>query len=207
MRSHGQDKLIFDIMSIIINWDKSSIEKFINDDNFETLYKFIESEISEINIEKIISSISLDKKLIVEIIISLCKYYVQNVGRSNIIINKTKELSEKAANEGFDWQNSIDSLDKVQEELLELKKEVLLDNTKNINEELGDLIFSILNFTRLSKISFIDSLNLANIKFQYRYEELKKILLKKGLKIKDLNDEQKLKYWEKAKKLSSKKFN
>ena len=50
-------------------------------------------------------------------------------------------------------------------------------------------------------------LNLANIKFQYRYEELKKILLKKGLKIKDLNDEQKLKYWEKAKKLSSKKFN
>ena len=64
------------------------------------------------------------------------------------VIVKAKKLQRIAKKIGFDWKNASQTLEKVYEELGELKKAIKKDDKRNIVEEYGDLLFSIINLSR-----------------------------------------------------------
>ena len=83
---------------------------------------------------------------------------------------KASRLTEKAARVGFDWKKTGDIFEKVEEELAELKEAVDQDDRKAVEEELGDLFFTVANIARRLKISPEEALQRANRKFQTRFE-------------------------------------
>jgi len=114
-------------------------------------------------------------------------------------ILRANKIQKKVANVGFDYKNNIDALDKVIEEVNELKKEIKLRNKIKIQEELGDLLFACLDVSRKLNLNPEIILSRANIKFSKRWRKVEKYIEKdnkiyKNLKINDFN-----KYWLKAK--------
>ena len=85
------------------------------------------------------------------------------------IIVKAKKLQRIAKKIGFDWKNASQTLGKVYEELGELKKAIKKDDKRNIVEEYGDLLFSIINLSRHLKINSEIALKIANNKFERRF--------------------------------------
>ena len=82
------------------------------------------------------------------------------------IIVKAKKLQRIAKKIGFDWKNASQTLGKVYEELGELKKAIKKDDKRNIVEEYGDLLFSIINLSRHLEIKSEIALKIANNKFE-----------------------------------------
>ena len=95
-------------------------------------------------------------------------------------LNRAQRLQEKASLVGFDWDNIEFVWGKVEEEINELKEAQTLKNVNLIEEELGDLLFSIVNLSRFLNISSEDALRNANKKFVNRFNKLEKILLEKN---------------------------
>ncbi len=94
-------------------------------------------------------------------------------------IKETMQLSKNASELGFDWNSKDECILKVKEELNELMQANNKNNSKEIEEELGDLMFSIINYARILNIDPENILNKANNKFRTRFEELKKKMLNK----------------------------
>ena len=115
-------------------------------------------------------------------------------------ITKAFKIQKKVANFGFDYRNPLEALNKVEEELCELKKEILLDNKKNIQIELGDLIFSTIDLSRKMKLNPENIIAKANIKFTKRFNTMEKIIFKKKKNPKTLSYKEWDKFWEKSKK-------
>ena len=113
---------------------------------------------------------------------------------------KSRRIQEKAASVGFDWDNNSQVLKKVDEEIEELKDAI--DNKVGIEDELGDVLFTIVNLSRHLNIDPEKSLRLSTKKFSKRFKIIEKELNKKDIKIKDLSLEQLDKIWEENKKLN-----
>ena len=113
---------------------------------------------------------------------------------------KSRRIQEKAASVGFDWDNNSQVLKKVDEEIEELKDAI--DNKVGIEDELGDVLFTIVNLSRHHNIDPEKSLRLSTKKFSKRFKMIEKELNKKDIKIKDLSLEQLDKIWEENKKLN-----
>ena len=113
---------------------------------------------------------------------------------------EANKIQKKVASLGFEYSNDLEALDKVYEELGELKKELLAKNKIKIKEELGDLIFATLDVSRKLKLNPELILKKANNKFSKRWKKLEKLAKKENL---DLNKISLKKYnllWNKAKK-------
>ena len=91
------------------------------------------------------------------------------------------EVRKTAKDIGFDWNNERETLEKVYEELAELKEAIKSGYKKEILEEFGDLLFSIINLSRHLKIRNTTALRVANNKFERRFKKLQNILIKEGL--------------------------
>ena len=78
---------------------------------------------------------------------------------------KAHRIQEKARGVGFDWENPQQVLDKVVEELNELKFEIKQNDKKKIEEEFGDLLFSLINYARFIDVNPEDALSKTNNKF------------------------------------------
>ncbi len=85
-------------------------------------------------------------------------------------------ISKKAANMGFDWESAWDVLLKVEEELEEVREEMKQENTKNIEEEIGDLLFTITNLARFYNINPEIALKKGNDKFIKRFVHVEKAI-------------------------------
>ena len=112
---------------------------------------------------------------------------------------KALRIQEKVSGVGFDWDNSEGVLNKVKEELEELRKEV---NEKNINEmelEFGDVLFSLINYARFLKINPETALELTNKKFIKRFKFIESEAHKLGKKINQLSEEEMNIFWQQAK--------
>ena len=112
---------------------------------------------------------------------------------------KAKKIQTKAAKKGFDWKESIDVIEKVEEELKELKYEIQQNNKQNNQEELGDLFFSIINLSRHLEIDSSEAINRANLKFINRFLLMEKEISKGNKKMEDLTPEELDKIWVKIK--------
>ena len=76
------------------------------------------------------------------------KSLMDGIPRHLPVLSRAHEMQRKAAKVGFDWINSQQIMEKIEEEMTELKKALAGDDIKSINEEIGDLIFSVVNLAR-----------------------------------------------------------
>lgn len=87
------------------------------------------------------------------------------------------KVQSKAAKVGFDWEDPLDALKKVAEEEQEVRVEILKKCPDKLEEELGDLLFAVVNVVRLAKIQPEIALRKATQKFIMRFKEMEKITL------------------------------
>ena len=112
---------------------------------------------------------------------------------------KAYRIQDKARNVGFDWEEREQVWDKVREEFDELKTEVNNMDADKMEEEFGDLLFSMINAARLYKINPENALERTNRKFIRRFNYLEEQTLKQGKNLKEMSLEEMDTYWEEAK--------
>jgi XTP/dITP diphosphohydrolase len=115
-------------------------------------------------------------------------------------IVKANRIQEKVRGVGFDWEKREQIWDKVLEEIAELKEEIKKRDTESIESELGDVLFSIINASRLYGIDPEAALEKTNRKFIKRFSYLEKETLSKGISLKDMSLDEMNVIWEEAKK-------
>jgi XTP/dITP diphosphohydrolase len=115
-------------------------------------------------------------------------------------IVKANRIQEKVRGVGFDWENREQIWDKVLEEIGELKDEIKTHNTGLIESELGDVLFSIINASRLYGIDPEAALEKTNRKFIKRFNYLEKETLTKGISLHEMSLDEMNVIWEEAKK-------
>ncbi len=114
-------------------------------------------------------------------------------------IATANKLEKKASKEGFDWKDSMSVIEKVEEEFKELKLEIQKNNQKNIKEELGDLLFSIINLSRHLEIDASEAINQANHKFEKRFKLMEEEIAKDNQEIGNLTSDELEEFWVKIK--------
>jgi XTP/dITP diphosphohydrolase len=114
-------------------------------------------------------------------------------------IIKAFRIQEKAAHVGFDWDTPQGALDKVREEYAELSAEISADDKEKAEQELGDLLFSIINVARLYKIHPDDALERTNKKFIRRFNYVEEAAINQGRQLKDMTLEEMDALWNEAK--------
>jgi uncharacterized protein YabN with tetrapyrrole methylase and pyrophosphatase domain len=112
----------------------------------------------------------------------------------------SQRMQEKAASVGFDWSCSGDVLDKIKEEVGELKDAIESDNREEIIEEMGDLLFTLVNFSRKMGIDSESALRKASQKFFDRFQRVEKYHQDNGKNIYDSSMEILDELWEVSKK-------
>jgi tetrapyrrole methylase family protein/MazG family protein len=108
-------------------------------------------------------------------------------------------LTQKASRVGFDWETPRQVISKVEEELEELKTSVDEGKKKDIENELGDLLFSLVNLGRFLEIDAEKALRKTNKKFTNRFHFIEKSLRDTGQKIKEASLKKMEKLWKIAK--------
>ncbi len=112
---------------------------------------------------------------------------------------KAMRIQEKAKGAGFDWDNQEQVWEKVQEELAEFKSELDRDSEK-AKSEFGDLLFSLINYSRFIEINPEEALERTNKKFIKRFTFLEQESRKEGKSLQNMTLEEMDVYWERAKK-------
>jgi MazG family protein len=115
-------------------------------------------------------------------------------------IVKANRIQEKVRGVGFDWEKREQIWDKVSEEISELKAEIDNHDTESIESELGDVLFSIINASRLYSIDPEAALEKTNRKFIKRFNYLENETLKKGISLHNMSLDEMNVIWEQAKK-------
>ncbi len=110
---------------------------------------------------------------------------------------KARRIQEKASGVGFDWNNVDRVIEKVDEEIIELKEAII--NNDGIEEELGDVLFTIVNVSRHLNINPEQALKKSTNKFIERFKLIEKDLESKKINMKDLSLEELDIIWEKNK--------
>ena len=115
---------------------------------------------------------------------------------------KAIRIQQKARSAGFDWEKPEQVWDKVEEEFKELKEELTKKNNRSqekIEDEFGDLLFSVINAGRLYGIDPDTALEKTNRKFILRFNYLEKEVLKKNINLHDMSINEIESFWQKAK--------
>jgi len=116
---------------------------------------------------------------------------------------KAMRLQEKAKQVGFEWENTGQVWKKVEEEMNELQEAVKEADPGKIEEEFGDLIFSLINYARFLQIDAENSLEKTNKKFTERFTGMEKEALSKGKTLSDMSLEEMDAIWDSIKKQKS----
>jgi len=90
--------------------------------------------------------------------------------------DKAHALGVQAAADGFDWADPLRAMDKVQEEVAELLQALEQRDSQATLEELGDLLFSLVQVARLAKVDATQAMHQANEKFMRRYAGMHQLL-------------------------------
>ena len=126
------------------------------------------------------------------------KSVLEGVPNSLPAMVKAIRIQEKAKGIGFEWSDKKDVWDKVKEELAEFEAEAE-NHSDKMEEEFGDLLFSLVNYSRFVNINPENALAKTNNKFKARFQLMEEYIDKDGLKISELGLEKLDVYWEKAK--------
>ena len=127
------------------------------------------------------------------------KPYLHGVGRGLPGLIRAAKLQKKAAKVGFDWPEEFGVLAKIREELDELQTAMDEQHPAAIAEEMGDLLFSVVNLARFRKIDPEILMTSANTKFETRFGEMERVLKSAGLTLDAATTTQMEAAWETAK--------
>jgi MazG family protein len=112
---------------------------------------------------------------------------------------KASRLTEKAARVGFDWRRTDDVFDKLDEEIAELREAIASGDKTNIEDEIGDLLFTIANIARKVNVNAEEALQSTNRKFMRRFESMESQVRDGGRNIDQLELEEMDALWDQAK--------
>ncbi|MDD5781267.1 MAG: nucleoside triphosphate pyrophosphohydrolase [Muribaculaceae bacterium] len=114
---------------------------------------------------------------------------------------KAFRIQEKAANVGFDWDSPEQVWDKVKEEIAEVEREIRSGNAANLENEFGDLLFSIVNAARLYKVHPDTALEHTNKKFIFRFNYVESQAKAAGKALNEMTLAEMDQLWDEAKTL------
>ncbi len=112
---------------------------------------------------------------------------------------RAHEIGTRVAAVGFDWAKADDVLDKIEEEVAELRRAVTHENRERAEEEMGDLLFAIANLARKLGIEPESALRRANQKFTARFSALEQHMAAKGRSLQDATLEELEAEWQRLK--------
>ncbi|MCK8141676.1 nucleoside triphosphate pyrophosphohydrolase [Flavobacterium sp. I-SCBP12n] len=132
------------------------------------------------------------------------KSVLEGVPKSLPALVKASRIQDKVKGVGFDWEESHQVWDKVQEELAELQVEVDAGDQDKIEAEFGDVLFSMINYARFLKVNPEDALERTNKKFIKRFQYLESKADELGKPLMDMTLAEMDVFWEEAKRLPKK---
>ncbi len=124
---------------------------------------------------------------------------LDGVGKSLAALARAQKISTRAAKAGFDWTSADEVKAKVEEELEELTRAVASGSARAIEEEMGDLLFAIVNLARHLDVDAEVALTAATEKFGKRFRYLESSLRAQGRTVNDAGMDELNKLWEEAK--------
>ena len=128
------------------------------------------------------------------------KNTLENIPKSTPPMVKSMIIQKKVKSVGFDWEEKKQVLRKIEEEYKELSQEIKKnDHQENIKNEIGDLIFSVINLARFIGFDPEESLERTNMKFIKRFNLMEEMIEGEGKDLKKMNLEEMDNYWEKSK--------
>ncbi len=113
------------------------------------------------------------------------------------------KITKKAAKVGFDWENAGQVFAKLDEESAELKAAIEADNLENVEEEIGDLLFVIVNLARKLNVEPETALKRTNRKFRTRFKFIEDAIKKKATGFEDISLDEMDALWNDAKQAAS----
>lgn len=105
------------------------------------------------------------------------KSVLSGIPKSMPALTLAFRIGEKAGGIGFDWEKPEDVLSKIEEELLEVKEEIISGNVDKLEEEVGDLLFAVASLARKLDIEPETALKVALKKFKMRFEKLEQVVV------------------------------
>ncbi len=121
------------------------------------------------------------------------------VPRSLPALVEAQQVAARAAGAGFDWENPEQVLDKLHEELAEFDQARRNASHAELEDELGDLLFVLVNLARFVKVDPEQALRGTNAKFRRRFAYIERKLAERGKKLTDSNIEEMEALWQEAK--------
>ena len=112
---------------------------------------------------------------------------------------KAMRLQEKAKQVGFEWENKEQVWQKVEEEIIELEEAIAEKEQRKIEEEFGDVMFSLVNFARFLNIDAENALEITNKKFINRFTQMEQAALAKGRNLNEMTLEEMDAIWNEIK--------
>jgi MazG family protein len=122
------------------------------------------------------------------------------VPRSTPALVEAQQIASRAAHVGFDWENPDQVLDKLHEELNEFAEARRSGAQAELEDELGDLLFVLVNLARFVKVDPEQALRKTNAKFRRRFGYLERKLAERGKSLQDASLEEMEALWQEAKK-------
>lgn len=113
---------------------------------------------------------------------------------------RAQRVQQKASRVGFDWNDSTGPRRKIDEELKELDEAVASGDHVRVEDEMGDLLFSLVNFSRFLKVDSETSLRNSVDKFSRRFRAVEKMVQESGRDMRDYSLEELDRFWNEAKK-------
>lgn len=98
---------------------------------------------------------------------------------------KAQRIQSKASRVGFDWEDATGATEKIEEELSELKEAVASGNKQHMTEEMGDLLFSVVNYCRFIGVDAESALEGTSKKFSRRFREVERRVRTQGRSLKE----------------------
>lgn len=125
---------------------------------------------------------------------------LQGLARGLDPLTKAHRMQERVAGVGFDWEDHQGAWDKVAEELEEVRRALESGVDEAVEEELGDLLFAVVNLTRLAGAHPTTALDRANRKFHARFEALEALARERGIDMPTAGLEALDRLWDEVKK-------
>lgn len=130
--------------------------------------------------------------------------YLSGIPEKMPALLRAHKVSQKAAKVGFDWKDVEEVFVKLEEELGEFKAEVRKRNAEGMEEELGDLLFTIVNVSRFMEVNPEDALRKTIGKFISRFHHIETDITGKGLDLSAVGLDEMERLWQEAKALEKK---
>ncbi len=128
-----------------------------------------------------------------------CSDEMKDVPKIFPALMRSSKIQSKASRIGFDWNEIDGAFQKVKEEFNEVKEAYLENDQDHIEEEIGDLLFTVVNVSRFLEVDPEKALNRSTDKFMKRFEQVENMAEKQGKSLTEMSLKEMDNLWEKAK--------